>query len=244
MAARPRVRRDGAQPAVPAAGWLSTSSQGTPDGPCHGSLAAHLADHLSRHPTEGQFQAKAAAGVWAHWLQRIVCETILRELRGVSKGRSSSGVTKALNFGRFLVQEDRLAKLEFSESVLAPGGDSGQHDVGLALKALEEKSLESSEKDVLASLASFWEDSSMLDPLDPMTSGSYRDPSAGPMELSSCDGLCGRSWAAQQAYCRRPGSNQLAPGLIKQLSTGDHRSGMLLKASRKSQSLLIPALHF
>lgn len=115
--------------------------------------------------------------------------------------QSARSVAKALNFGRFLVQEDRLAKLQFSESVLAPGGDSGQHDVGLALKALEEKSLESSERDVLASLASFWEDSSMLDPLDPMTS-SFRERETGPMELSSCDGLCGRSWAAQQAYCR------------------------------------------
>eukprot|EP00434_Breviolum_minutum_P042936 symbB.v1.2.038241.t1/scaffold5835.1/size23238/2 len=120
-----------------------------------------------------------------------------------SKGLSAQKVSKASfrngkhpNFGRFLVQEDHLAKLQFPKTVLAPGGDTGQHDVGMALKALEEKSLVTEEKDVLASLNSFWEDSSL--DLDPTTS--FRNEG---IETSQelYPSVC-RSWAAQQAYCR------------------------------------------
>jgi len=120
-----------------------------------------------------------------------------------SKGLSAQKLSKASfrngkhpNFGRFLVQEDHLAKLQFPKTVLAPGGDTGQHDVGMALKALEEKSLVTEEKDVLASLNSFWEDSSL--DLDPTTS--FRNEG---IETSQelYPSVC-RSWAAQQAYCR------------------------------------------
>eukprot|EP00913_Durusdinium_trenchii_P003238 g2994.t1 len=118
----------------------------------------------------------------------------------------------------FDLHQDHLAKLEFPKTVLAPGGDSGQHDVGLALKSVEESSLMDSEKDVLASLTSLWDESLMdrVDRLDleqPMVARSTELVESQELLPSS------RSWAEQQAYCR-----SLMTGRMNTPNAGEYHS--------------------
>jgi len=138
----------------------------------------------------------------------------VKDLKIGSSGNSTNS-TNVQSFREFLIQQDHATKPEFAKTLLAPGRDTKQNDVGLALKSFGESSslTDETEKDILTSWAnSFWDEhvsSFALDPLDPVGPSlrSWRDTgetSQDMMILASTrvGSPQGRSYAAQLAYCR------------------------------------------